>query len=71
MATALEARDALKKLEGVVLVHPFKGRALVVMTGGKLLTEQAVAAALTGAEAELELTTLTARTRPDRPKTGG
>jgi hypothetical protein len=48
MATAIETRDVLSKLDSVIRVHPngLNGKALVFVKDKKALTEEAVKTAL-------------------------
>lgn len=52
MATAIETRDVLSKLDGVIRVHPngLNGKALVFVKDKKALTEDAVKTALQATE---------------------
>jgi len=52
MATAIETRDVLSKLGGVIRVHPngLNGKALVFVKDKKALTEEAVKTALAATE---------------------
>ena len=56
MSTAIETRDVLSKLDGVIRVHPngLNGRATVHVKDKKAFTEAAVKAALAGTK-ELRL----------------
>jgi len=56
MSTAIETRDVLSKLPGVIRVHPngLNGKALVFVKDKKALTEEAVKTAL-AATKELRL----------------
>jgi hypothetical protein len=56
MGTAIETRDVLSKLEGVIRVHPngLNGKALVFVKDKKAFTEAAATAAL-AATKELRL----------------
>ena len=48
MATAIETRDVLSKLDGVIRVHPngLNGKALVFVKDKKAFTQEAVKTAL-------------------------
>jgi hypothetical protein len=50
MSTAIETRDVLSKLDGVIRVHPngLNGKCLVIVKDKKVLTEEIVAKALKG-----------------------
>ncbi len=52
MGTAIEARDALKKLDGVIRVHPngLNGKALVYVKDKKTFTEDKVKEAFKGSK---------------------
>lgn len=52
MATAIETRDVLAKLEGVIRVHPngLNGKALVFVKDKKAFTEAAAKTALSATE---------------------
>ena len=52
MSTAIETRDVLSKLEGVIRVHPngLNGKALVFVNDKKSFTEDAAKAALAATE---------------------
>ncbi|MBZ0151401.1 MAG: hypothetical protein K8J09_07695 [Planctomycetes bacterium] len=52
MSTAIETRDVLSKLDGVIRVHPngLNGKALVFVKDKKALTEEAVKVALEATE---------------------
>ena len=50
MGTAVETRDVLSKLPGVIRVHPngLNGKALVYVKDKKLVTEKAIEEAMAG-----------------------
>jgi hypothetical protein len=52
MSTAIETRDVLSKMEGVIRVHPngLNGKALVFVKDKKSFTEDAAKAALAATE---------------------
>jgi hypothetical protein len=50
MSTAIETRDVLSKLDGVIRVHPngLNGKCLVIVQDKKKFTEEVAKAALAG-----------------------
>ena len=52
MSTAIETRDVLSKLDGVIRVHPngLNGKALVFVKDKKAFTQDAAKTALAGTE---------------------
>ena len=76
MDSAIETRDVLSKLDGVVRVHTYMGKARVMLAGGKELAEETIAKVLGKSKKKLALEKLTKVARPapkpaPKPDQGG